>query len=171
MLTRTVITITAPNLRMRGIIGLFVLAVLAWLPSVAVGQVWEIDPSRSNATVDGVGGGVMYSCASNAPSRGAVIVAFSGIARRGTLGGVVAVAPDLLTQYVDLECAPFDNFSMCAIETNDVPAVRDALIAGSRAIFSLYSGRSLSTVRLGSVVVSLRGSGRAIRDVINACGG
>ena len=148
-----------------------VVGLLVWLPSVAVGQAWEIDPSRSNATMNGVGWGVMYSCASNAPSRGAVIVAFSGIVRRGTLGGVVAVAPDLLTQYVDLECAPLGEFSMCAIGTDNVPAVRDALIAGSRAIFSLYSGRSLSTARLGSVVVSLRGSGRAIRGVLDACGG
>ncbi len=156
MLTRTAIAV----------IGFLVTA-----PSVAVGQAWEVDSSRSNATVDGVGGGVMYSCASNAPSRGAVIVAFSGIVRRGTLGGVVAVAPDLLTQYVSLECAPLGEFSMCAVASDAVPAVREALIAGSRAIFSLHSGRSLSTVQLGSVVVSLRGSGRAIRGVLDACGG
>ena len=31
---------------------------------------WDVDSSASNATVEGIGGGLMYSCASNAPRAG-----------------------------------------------------------------------------------------------------
>ena len=54
--------------------GLVGLAIVLATIAVAAQARWEVDVTGSNASVDGLGGGLIYSCASNAPSRGAVAV-------------------------------------------------------------------------------------------------
>ena len=138
---------------------MFVLAV----PALASAQ-WELDPGDANATVAGIGGGIMYGCASNAPSRGAVVAVLNNLTENGRRTGYVEVDDDRLS--TAWQCVPVSGSSMCVVATaRDVPVIRDMLIRGSAAMAVLGS----ASRPLGSVIVGLRGSSRAIARVRAAC--
>ena len=133
------------------------------VPSLASAQ-WELDPGDANATVAGMGGGLMYGCASNAPSRGAIVAVFNDLTLSGRRTGYVEVDDDRLS--TAWQCAPVAGSSMCAVATaSDVPIIRDMLIRGSAAMAVLGSAGN----PLGAVIVGLDGSARAIARVRRAC--
>ena len=138
---------------------MFLLAV----PALASAQ-WELDPGDANATVAGIGGGIMYGCASNAPSRGAIVAVFNDLTLSGRRTGYVEVDDDRLS--TAWQCAPVAGSAMCVVATpRDVPVIRDMLIRGSTAMAVLGSASN----PLGAVIVGLGGSARAIGRVRNSC--
>ena len=121
---------------------------------------WEVDFSGSNATGNGLGGGLVYTCASNAPSRGAIAGIFRDVSvRDGQYPGAVG---DVTTRW---QCVDSGTFATCFAAARDSARIRDLLIA-----------RDSVTVRLGPerdplalALVGLRGSSRAISRVRRNC--
>ena len=140
-----------------GLIGFAI--VLATIAAGAQAR-WEIDATTSNASVEGFGGGFIYSCATDAPSLGAVAVEVRGLRADGFVYGTIDAgeAGTVLTEWL---CTPSDSFSMCVVATvNDVARIRDLLIRGSRASVTLVGQ---------TVEATLRGSTRAIERVQARC--
>ena len=139
-----------------------VMIVLA-VPALVSAQ-WQVDSTGKNATVSGIGGRVMFSCAGNAPSGNAVIVVFNGLATRGQRAGYVEVDSDRMS--TTWECGPVSGSAMCAVApANHVPRIRDMLIRGSAAMAVLGSAND----PIGAVLVDLSGSARAIERVRSSC--
>ena len=139
------------------------LAAVLIAPLTAAAQ-WEVDSNGSNATVEGIGGGLMYSCASNAPSRGAIVVVFSGISETGERAGYLEVDSDRLTTRWD--CTPITGSTMCILANpRHVAVARNFLERGSAAMAVLGTASNPA----GAVIVDLAGSSRAIERVKRAC--
>ena len=113
------------------------------------------------AVGNGQGGALWYSCASDEPSRGAVMAWFHGVSvRDGLYRGAVG---DIETRFF---CVGAGSRVGCLVNVaQDVARIRDVLIR-----------RNSVTVRLGSevnatavAVVGLRGSAAAIARVQRRC--
>ena len=141
-----------------------VAAVVVFLKAGSAAAQWEVDATVSNASIAGLGGGLMYSCASDAPSRGAIMAVFSDTSARGRRTGYIEVDSDRLT--TSWECATIQGNAMCAVTTPaHVPRIRDMLIRGSAAMAVLGTRSNPA----GAVIVSLEGSSRAIARIRRQC--
>jgi len=121
---------------------------------------WEVDFTGGNATGNGLGGALVYACASNAPSRGAIAGVFRGVSvNDGHYPGAVA---DVETRW---QCVDAGSFVTCFAETGDVPLIRDILINRD----SVTSRLGTEADPLALAVVGLRGSARAIGRVRQNC--
>ena len=139
--------------------GLVGLAIVLATIAVAAQARWKVSVSESHASVNGLGGGLIYSCAENA-SRGAVAVVIRSLRAEGFHTGIIdaGAAGRVRTRWL---CAPAGSSSTCFVATStDVTRIRDLLVRGSRASTTLLDQ---------TVVASLSGSAQAIERVRRSC--
>ena len=126
------------------------------------GQPWNVDLSGDNASGSGLGGGMIYTCAPGAPSRGAVFAVFRGVSiRDGQYAGTIG------NTETRLECVTFAGTTVaCGVAVpRDVAPIRDELTRGDSITARVGPARD----PLGVAVVGLRGSARAIAHVRREC--
>ena len=125
-------------------------------------QPWEVDWTGTIASVNGLGGAVIYSCAPGAPSRGAVVAVFRSVSMPdGQYAGAIG------TVETRLACASLGAIIVCGVAVpRDVVPIRDAL---TRGLDSIAARVGPARDPLGIALVGLRGSARAIAHVRREC--
>jgi len=142
--------------RLAVVIGLLVLGAAS-----PVAAQWQNDPTINNAYGQGIGGALMYACT---PAGRAVVVAvIQGTAINGREAGELEV--DGARIRMSWDCAAVDTGSACTARDAS-GRLRDSLIRGGRAMAVVGS----DSKPRGVVIVSLRGSARAIARVRARCG-
>ena len=121
---------------------------------------WDVDGTGTIATGNGLGGALIYTCASAAPSRGAV----AGVFRNVTVpdGNYRGAVGNIQTTWL---CTDLGSFVSCFVQPRDVARIRDALIRLNSVTAVLGPDRDPITVAL----VGLRGSAAAIERVRRSC--